>query len=80
MARARRAWIAWVVEAFRVSTRKACRATGVARSTILYRARRPSEEPLRRRLRELAQVRVSYGYKRLHVLACGPACAVTAGR
>ena len=57
-----------MVEAFRVSTRKACRATGVARATILYRARRPSQEPLRRRLRELAQVRVSYGYKRLHVL------------
>lgn len=57
-----------MVEAFRVSTRKACRATGVARSTVAYRARRPSQEPLRRRLRELAQARVSYGYKRLHVL------------
>lgn len=33
-----------------------------------YRARRPAQEPLRRRLRELAQARVSYGYKRLHVL------------
>lgn len=57
-----------MVEAFRVSIRKAGRATGVARSTVAYRARRPSQEPLRRRLRELAQARVSYGYKRLHVL------------
>ncbi len=29
---------------------------------------RPSQEPLRRRLRELAASRVSYGYLRLHVL------------
>ena len=29
---------------------------------------RPTSEPLRQRLRELAQARVSYGYKRLHVL------------
>jgi hypothetical protein len=42
----------------------------VARSTITYRSRRPSQEPLRRRLRELAGTRVSYGYKRLHILRC----------
>lgn len=51
-----------------MSTRKACRATGVARSTVTYRARQPSQDALRRRLRELAQTRVSFGYRRLHVL------------
>jgi putative transposase len=65
--------VAWAAEAFRASTRqnaagKACRATGAARSTVTYRARRPSQDALRRRLRELAQARVSYGYRRLHVL------------
>ncbi len=60
--------MAWAAEAFRVSTRKACRATGVARSTVTYRARRPAPGALRRRLRELAQARVSYAYRRLHVL------------
>jgi putative transposase len=35
---------------------------------VSYKSRRPSQEPLRRRLRELATVRVSYGHKRLHVL------------
>ena len=50
-----------------MSTRTACRATGVARSTVTYRARRPAQDALRRRLRDLAQARVSYGYRRLHV-------------
>jgi putative transposase len=35
---------------------------------MAYRSRRPSQEPLRRRIRELAASRVSYGYLRLHVL------------
>lgn len=65
---ARRAWVAWVEDAYQLSERRACRATGVARSTITYRSRRPSHEPLRRRLRELAGTRLSYGYKRLHIL------------
>jgi putative transposase len=65
---ARRLWVRWVREAFRVSTRRACLATGVARSVVTYKSRRPSDEPLRLRLRELARVRVSYGHRRLHVL------------
>lgn len=64
----RRAWVRWVVDVFQVSTRAACRATGVPRSTIAYRSTRPPQEGLRRRLRELAAVRVSYGYQRLHTL------------
>lgn len=63
-----RAWIGWVRDGFQVSTRRACRATGVWRSVVCYKSRRPTQEPLRRRLRELALVRVSYGHKRLHVL------------
>jgi putative transposase len=64
----RRAWVRWVIETFRVSTRAACRATGVARSTIASRSRRPPQTAWRRRLRELAAARVSYGYQRLHTL------------
>ncbi len=40
----------------------------MSRSLLTYRPRRPRQEPLRRRLKELSQVRVSYGYRRLHVL------------
>jgi len=64
----RRAWVHWVIATFGVSTRAACRATGVARSTISYRSQRPPQAPLRQRLRELAAARVSYGYKRLTTL------------
>jgi putative transposase len=35
---------------------------------VNYKSRRPDATPLRRRLRELAAVRVSYGHRRLHVL------------
>jgi len=57
-----------VKETYAVSTRQDCDATGVSRSTVQYRGRRPTQEPLRQRLRELAAARVSYGYRRLHVL------------
>ena len=65
---ARRAWAVWVQEAFRVSVRRACRATGVHRSLLAYRFRKPPQEALRARLRELALARVSYGCLRLHTL------------
>lgn len=58
----------WVLEVFAVSERRACRVTAVARSTMAYRARRPVQDALRARLRELAATRVSYGYLRLAVL------------
>ncbi len=38
------------------------------RSTVRYVSVRSPEDALRRRLRELAQTRVAYGYRRLHVL------------
>jgi putative transposase len=63
-----RAWVAWVQEAYQVSRRRACRATGSSRSVVNYKSRRPDATPLRLRLRELAAVRVSYGHRRLHVL------------
>lgn len=58
----------WVREAYQVSERRACQITGVARPSVTYRRRRPKQEALRLRLHELSKVRVSYGYRRLHVL------------
>jgi len=40
----------------------------VARSSVTYRSRRPNQDALRLRLKDLAHTRVSYGYRRLHVL------------
>jgi len=65
---ARRALVHWAREAYQVSERRACRAVEVERSMVRYRSRRPSQQPLRTRLRELASVRLRAGYQQLHVL------------
>ena len=53
---------------YQVSERRACRVAGVLRSSCCYRGQARDQAPLRQRLRELAAVRVRYGYRRLHVL------------
>jgi len=53
---------------FQVSERRACRVAGVPRTTMRYRSRARDQSPLRRRIKELAAVRVRYGYRRLHIL------------
>jgi putative transposase len=61
--------VQWVQERYGLSERRACRLIGIGRSTLRYRSRpRSEEEPLRRRLRELAAERPRFGYRRLHVL------------
>ena len=64
----RRAVTRWMHEAYRVSLRKACRASGTAMSSMLYRSVRPDQSPLRQRIREIATNQVSYGYRRVQVL------------
>jgi putative transposase len=54
--------------AYGVSERRAIRATGTARSSYRYRSRRDPQTALRMRMKELAAIRVRYGYRRLHVL------------
>jgi len=56
----------WAGVAYQVSERRACTAVGVARSTLRYKSRKPSQEPLRRRLRELASIRTYAVYRSLH--------------
>ena len=54
--------------ASRVSIRRACRVLPVSRSSYPYRSRRCEQVVLRKRIREIAQTRVRYGYRRIHVL------------
>ena len=54
--------------AWQVSIRRACRALPVDRSTYHYRARRPEQAGLGKRIKEIAETRVRYGYRRIHVL------------
>jgi putative transposase len=53
---------------FQISERRACRLTGVARSSYRDRSQAADQTALRLRLRDLAATRVRYGYRRLHVL------------
>jgi len=65
---ARRGAVADLVQAYEMSERRACRVIGVDRSSIRYRATKPDDAGLRTRLRELAEQRRRFGYRRLHVL------------
>src|SRR5690606_13670102 len=58
-----RAVVAWARDSYRLSERRACQAVGANRSSVRYRSVRQSRDTLRGRLRELAAVRVSWGYK-----------------
>jgi putative transposase len=57
-----------VRSAWQVSIRRACKAVPVNRSTYHYRSRRDDPTALKLRIREIAETRVRYGYRRIHVL------------
>lgn len=57
-----------VIERYRVSERRSCRALAFHRSTHRYRSVKRGEAALRMRLRELAGARPRFGYRRLHGL------------
>lgn len=57
-----------LVEAYKVSVNKACRAVLLYRSAWYYKAHRREDRPLRRRIREIAAARVRYGMWRIFVL------------
>ena len=55
-------------QAFQMSERRACRVIGTDRASVRYRAVRPEDGALRKRLKALAQQRRRFGYRRLYVL------------
>jgi transposase InsO family protein len=63
--------VAYLKVSFEVSERRACAIIAADRSTVRYRARRPDNAALRARLRELADQRRRFGYRRLHLLLRG---------
>jgi len=54
-----------LIERHGLSQRRACRLVGIDHSTLRYRPRRSDDSALRQRLRELAQERRRFGYRRL---------------
>jgi len=53
---------------WQVSVRHACRTIMAARSTFYYKPHRDAQAVLRKRIREIAETRIRYGYRRIHVL------------
>jgi putative transposase len=65
---AKRAVVRFWREEQGLSERRACTLIGLDRSSMRYRARPDRNAELRQRLRELAEQRRRFGYRRLHVL------------
>ncbi len=62
---ARRTQAQYAIERYGISERRSCSLFEIGRSTKRYRSRRPGDDLLRARLRELASELPRYGYKRL---------------
>ncbi len=58
----------YLVGRYGVRTRRACGVVKATRSSAYYRSRKDPLLALRQRMRELAQTRVRFGYRRLRVL------------
>lgn len=63
-----REMVDFVKAVFGVSIRRACCGLPAPRSTYHYVSRRPPQVVLRKRIRELAQTHVRFGYRRIHIL------------
>jgi putative transposase len=64
----KRAVVAYIIDHYGLKLARACRLIKQVRSTQYLSSRKAPKLALRQRLRELAQVRVHWGYRRLHVL------------
>ena len=65
---AKRAMAGWAQQAYRKPERHVCRLFRLPRSTKRYCSRKDPQTALRRRLNELAAIRVRWGYRRLTIL------------
>ena len=65
---AKREAVAHLRNALQMSERRACILIAADRKMILYRSHRPSDVELRARLRDLANQRRRFGYRRLFIL------------
>jgi len=57
-----------LVQEYQLSQRRACSLTGIPTCSLRYQSRRQDDMPVRGRLKELAQERPRFGYRRLGVL------------
>jgi putative transposase len=66
--RARRVAVSWAIKDKGYTQRRACRLVGQEPKTYRYASKRPDDDALRQRLKELASQRKRFGYRRLHLL------------
>ena len=59
-----------------VSIRQASGATGFDRSTFHYQSRRTDQAAVAKRIREICETRIRYGYRRVHVLLDREGCGI----
>jgi putative transposase len=64
----RRAAVRYLQSHYKISERRGCALVSLARSVMWYQPTRPPQDALRRRICEIAETRVRYGYKRIHVM------------
>ena len=76
---ARREAVAHLRGSLGMSERRACGIIGADRTSIRYRSRRDDDTALRVRLRELAQQRRRFGYRRLHILLLRDGVKINSG-
>ena len=53
---------------WKISIRRACAALQIDTSLYHYKSKRGEQAELKQRIREIAETRVRYGYRRIHVL------------
>lgn len=64
----KRVVVRYLGAAYSISERRACQTVCCARASYRYRSDRNPRTALRQRIRELAQARVRYGYRKIRVL------------
>ncbi len=64
----RRPVVEYLCDGYRVSERRACGVARIARSTQRYHGNKDPQTALRLRIREIAQARIRYGYRKIRVL------------
>jgi putative transposase len=60
--------VSWAIKEKSYSQRRACVLVGLAPKTFRYQPKRPDDADLRERVKELANERRRFGYRRLHLL------------
>ena len=60
--------MSWAIQEKSYTQRRACRLVGLEPKTYRYASKRPDDDALRQRLKELASERRRFGYRRLHLL------------